>query len=933
MKRMLRVVLLENSEEQEDIVRQLLLKAQLHAEIHVVTTRDEFVGTISESPPDIVISEYKLPGIDCSHAMEILREHQVIIPFIVFSDAVGDEMAGELLLMGVEDYVTKSQAGRLPFAIHRALEAYGVKREQQALLQQLSNREKQFRTLIEHSTDAVVILDKNAKSTFASLAVKNVLGYTPEEVMSMDIFTKAHPDDLNSLYEIMAKVFANPGQAIPGHTGRMLHKDGTWRWIEATVTNLLHEPTINGIVDNFRDVTKQKVSEENLLHLNRLYAFLSQVNHTLVHAPDAQTVFAEVCRIACETGKFEAAWIGMFVDHNDTINVVEQQHISAECLLGFTSATEEQHLLRTMLDSRPYYVSNNIRESFISESWKALAANAGYQSCMILPIKKSGIVTGTFNLYGSETDTFTDADITLLKEAALGISFSLDLFETERLKLIADEQLRHKERRLRQAQAIAHLGSWETDLVTNMSLWSDEACKIYGLPEGDNIQSIGSWLSFVHSDDLEHVVEKNQQVFASMQPADYHHRIVRRDGQIRHLHVQTHLELNHLGEPVSLFGVLNDVTEQKLADEKAIKALQERNIILESIGDGFYALDKNWVVTYWNKKAEILLNRPKESVLGRNLWEAFPDIVNTAIYHSYQRAVENNAIHHFEYYYESDRTWFEITAYPSANGLSAYFKDITQRKRSEAQLTELNESLRNYANELTESNKGLDQFAYIVSHNLRAPVANIIGLGELITQTDYPPEVKEQFLEGIVVNVKRLDNVISDLNAILQVKQGVGENKELVNLQNLTENIRSSLLNIIEKEQVSIVTDFSASNELFTLKTYLYSIFYNLITNSIKYRSPDRSPVIHITSRVEEGRLKISFRDNGMGIDMDRKGAQIFGLYKRFHNHVEGKGLGLFMVKTQVEMLGGKISISSRVNEGTEFNIEFGSDLFHNPVL
>ncbi|WP_439556879.1 sensor histidine kinase [Dyadobacter sp.] len=418
-----------------------------------------------------------------------------------------------------------------------------------------------------------------------------------------------------------------------------------------------------------------------------------------------------------------------------------------------------------------------------------------------------------------------------------------------------------------------------------------------------------------------------------MQPADYHHRIIRADGQIRHLHVQTHLELNHQGKPVSLFGVLNDVTEQKLADEKVIKALQERNIILESIGDGFYALDRNWVVTYWNKKAALLLNRPKEALLGRNLWEAFPDIVNTPIYHSYHKAVENNAIQHFEYYYESNRTWFEITAYPSANGLSAYFKNITPRKQSEAQLRELNESLRNYANELTESNKGLDQFAYIVSHNLRAPVANIIGLGELITQTDYPPEVKEQFLEGIVVNVKRLDNVISDLNTILQVKQGVGENKELVNLQNLTDNIRSSLLNMMEKEQVSIITDFSAVNELFTLKTYLYSIFYNLITNSIKYRSSHRPPVIHITSSVEEGRLKISFRDNGMGIDMDRKGAQIFGLYKRFHNHVEGKGLGLFMVKTQVEMLGGKISISSRVNEGTEFNIEFGSDLLHNPVL
>ncbi|WP_439556881.1 PAS domain S-box protein, partial [Dyadobacter sp.] len=353
MKRMLSVVLLENSGKQEDIVKQLLSKAQLHAEIQVVATYEEFVNVITKSPPDIILSEYKLPDIDCSQALKILREHGVMVPFIVVSDAVSDDMAGELLSMGVEDYIAWSQVGRLPFAIHKALEAYGVKREQQALLQQLSNREKQFRTLIEHSTDAVVILNKDAQPTYVSLAVKNVLGYTAEEVMNMDIFTKAHPDDLTGLYETMAKVSANPGKAMPGHTGRMLHKDGTWRWIEATVTNLLHEPAINGIVDNFRDVTKQKVSEENLLHLNRLYAFLSQVNHTLVHAPDAQTVFTEVCRIACETGKFEAAWIGMFADDN-SVNVLEQQDMSAGCLTGFTSATEEQHLLRTMLDSRPY---------------------------------------------------------------------------------------------------------------------------------------------------------------------------------------------------------------------------------------------------------------------------------------------------------------------------------------------------------------------------------------------------------------------------------------------------------------------------------------------------------------------------------------------------------------------------------------------------
>ncbi|MCF2497220.1 PAS domain S-box protein [Dyadobacter chenhuakuii] len=933
MESSLKIVYLENSHDQANIVTQALQKADLLPVIKIAGTREQFIAAVTESAPDIILSEYNLPGIKCTEALEILRSLDLTIPFIVISDAVSDTMAEEMLLTGVDDYMIKNQAGRLSFAVHKALEKYQVKREQQALLQQLTNSERRFRTLVENSSDAVVILDREARPTYVSHAVKNVLGYTAEEVMAMDIFSKAHPEDLSGLSDTMMKVFANPGTAIPGHTGRMLHKDGTWRWIEATVTNLLDEPAVNGIVDNFRDITKQKVSEDKILHLNRLYAFLSQVNHTVVHAPDAQTVLKEVCRIACETGKFQGAWVGMFVHDTEKINVVEQHAVPEEFMAGLANVAGEQTMLRSSLESQPYYITNNTQEIFLSDSWKALAALAGYQSCLVLPIKRSGEIVGTFNLYASETDIFTEAEITLLEEAAMEISYSLDFFEKERLKLIADEQLKHKERRLRQAQAIAHLGSWETDLTTNTSVWSDEACRIYGLEDQDNIQSTASWLSFVYPEDLEYVIKSNQRVLDSMQPADYHHRIIRKDGQVRHLHVRAQIELNSLGEPATLYGVLHDVTEQKQADEKVIKALEERKVILESIGDGFYALDKNWTVNYWNKEAEILLHLPKEKILGRSLWDVFPHVVQTTIYEKYNKAVELNAIQHFEFYYAMDNTWFEITAYPSLNGLSAYFRDITERKESESRLRELNENLRNYASELSESNKGLDQFAYIVSHNLRAPVANIIGLGELISQDAYPQPVKDEFLEGILLNVKRLDDVISDLNTILRIKREVSENKESVNLQHLVDNIRSSLQNIIDREQVSIQTDFRAVDELFTLKTYLYSIFYNLIINSIKYRRPDLSPVIYISSSLDDGLVNISIRDNGMGIDLTRKGSQIFGLYKRFHQHVEGKGLGLFMVKTQVEMLGGKIHVNSTVNEGTEFKIEFQSELNQNPVI
>ena len=103
----------------------------------------------------------------------------------------------------------------------------------------------------------------------------------------------------------------------------------------------------------------------------------------------------------------------------------------------------------------------------------------------------------------------------------------------------------------------------------------------------------------------------------------------------------------------------------------------------------------------------------------------------------------------------------------------------------------------------------------------------------------------------------------------------------------------------------------------------MHSIFFNLIFNSIKYRQLDTTPVIKIKSELIEGKIKISFKDNGIGIDLTKYGDKIFGLYKRFHFHVEGKGIGLFMVKTQIETLGGTIGVESKQGEGTGFIIEF----------
>jgi signal transduction histidine kinase len=241
-------------------------------------------------------------------------------------------------------------------------------------------------------------------------------------------------------------------------------------------------------------------------------------------------------------------------------------------------------------------------------------------------------------------------------------------------------------------------------------------------------------------------------------------------------------------------------------------------------------------------------------------------------------------------------------------------EEIIARQKNEEELEKI-------ANDLILRTTDLQQFANIVSHNLRAPVANILGLSDVL-QGNHSNEERSKIQQFLFKSVEQLDEIIMDLNKILETKFDISEKNEIVYLSQIVDIIKSSIRNIIKKENAQILTDFAAIDEITTIKSYILSIFFNLIHNSIKYKQPGKSPIIKIKSAKYNGTIRISFEDNGIGIDTKKYGKKIFGLYKRFHRGLEGKGLGLFMVKTQVEVLGGSISLKSEPNVGTEFTIE-----------
>lgn len=245
---------------------------------------------------------------------------------------------------------------------------------------------------------------------------------------------------------------------------------------------------------------------------------------------------------------------------------------------------------------------------------------------------------------------------------------------------------------------------------------------------------------------------------------------------------------------------------------------------------------------------------------------------------------------------------------------AAIFKALEKRK-AECESAKM-------ASTLLKRNKELEQFAYVISHNLRGSVTSLQGLFNIWDPEKREKKEQEYIYDGIRHSIEKLDEVIKDINYILQVKNEISNIRQFVDFSELVNDIRIGILTLLEKEQATINCDFSEVKNTVSIKSYLHSIFYNLIFNSIKYKKPDEAPVINIKSRLKDSYIELHFKDNGIGIDLDKYGKKLFGLYKKFNEEKEGKGMGLFLVKSQVEALGGNIEVQSKPGRGCEFLIQ-----------
>jgi PAS domain S-box-containing protein len=249
------------------------------------------------------------------------------------------------------------------------------------------------------------------------------------------------------------------------------------------------------------------------------------------------------------------------------------------------------------------------------------------------------------------------------------------------------------------------------------------------------------------------------------------------------------------------------------------------------------------------------------------------------------------------------------------------FRDVTERKKSEEKIREQNARLSDIANDLKRKNDQLEEFAQIVSHNLRAPIGNILSLISFYEETSLEKE-REEYFNLLKLSSQAVHNTFNELIEVLKIRQNTNIERQFLSFESVLEKVKKMFAAKINETQAQIRGDFEVANIHYP-NIYLESIFLNLLSNALKYKQKNIRPEIVFKTCLDQGKTILQVKDNGLGIDLDRYGHQVFKLNKTFHLHAEARGIGLFITKNQVEAMGGEIKVFSKPNEGATFVINF----------
>lgn len=469
---------------------------------------------------------------------------------------------------------------------------------------------------------------------------------------------------------------------------------------------------------------------------------------------------------------------------------------------------------------------------------------------------------------------------------------------------------------------------WDWKIEDDSIIWNKGIYGIFGYQKEDVGSTSKWWFDRIHPEDsLKMSVKLYSFLEQKTEKWQDEYRFQCADGSYKYVFDRGFLVKDANGKPLRMIGAIQDVTKQK-EEEQRLRLLE--TVITQS-KDAVMITDidtsKNVIpnIIFVNSAFTDMTGYPADEVIGKSLEILFGKKSDILEFDKLRTAVQEYKecfVETISYKKSGEEFWINFSMIPVTDkeGEHSHWisiqRDVTVEKEREKEREQL-------IRELTQNNKDLKQFSYITSHNLRAPLSNLTGLLNLIEEIPIEDSELKEIINGFSKSTHLLNETINDLVKVIIIKDNPSVQKEKLFIKDVFENVFNQLSFLISSNKPILKIDLEVETIFDINKSYLESIFLNLLTNAINYREPSRQLRITIATKVEDNNLIMTFKDNGIGIDLEKNNDKIFGLYQRFHNYPESKGLGLYLVKSQVESMGGTISVDSIVGKGTTFTIVF----------
>ncbi|GGE27959.1 PAS domain-containing protein [Psychroflexus planctonicus] len=742
---------------------------------------------------------------------------------------------------------------------------------------ELKQLNKRYQLAVDSSKDGIWEWELTTGKTFYSKTWIKNLGYDRSDLKEHidNFFHLIHPED-RVILENLVQSLSKGQESRASIDFRIRHKNGNYRWFSARGSGIKDETgNVTNITGFTTDITRRKnIEEENKQVRDQLQKIMDMVP-SYIYAKDEDGKFLMVNKAAADVFK-----------------------LNAEQVRG-----KEVDVELTPLE---------LRESYLETDRKVLET----QKSLFIPEELVLKNDGTLGWFQTVKIPYQHPGSEQL--GVLGVSTEI----TERK--IMEQELRHTKDFLEQSGKMAKVGAWEIDLKKNTTRWSDTTKKIHEVEEDFEAYTEKAISFFKEGYNRNRINQLVEIAVSKGSGYDEELELITAKGNKKWVRCIGAIDKKD-EEVVRLYGTIQDITEEKSREYALISAQQKLQSIFNEIESVVWSVKlPSHELLFITPSAEKVFGIPlSEWEEDSRKWMKFVHPQDNAVIDQTQELLKKHGSYDIEYRIldaNNNTKWIrkraKIIYDEFGNGirLDGFITDITARKNIDLELNEVLEITQN-------QNDRLMNFAYIVSHNLRSHSANILSLIDLlkIEFKDFQNNEMFKMLQSASENLMETIEHLSEV-ALLSIKNQKAD--ESINLKTTLAKVLESTSSLASKAKVEIIN----KSDLYYItgtSSYVESILMNLITNAIKYASPDRKSFIKIENEEYKDFIKVSIIDNGLGIDLKKYKNRLFKMYQTFHKHPEAKGIGLFILKNQIEAMRGKIEVDSILNEGSTFSVYF----------